>query len=243
MILRYPRGAVALDGVSLRIDDGERVGVVGPSGVGKSSLINLLNGRAVFDGATVTGQVDVLGVDPTRLGERARRRHAARVGTVRQALDLVGSMRVIHNVNAGRLGGWSATRALWSLVHPVDTDRAGDALALVGLDRSLLRARVDELSGGQQQRVAVARLLAQAPVLTLADEPVSSLDPTLSEMVLGLLADPPGGQAWTLIVSVHQPVLARRFVDRLVGLRDGRIVFDAPAESVTEADLTQLYRR
>lgn len=241
--LRYPRGVVALDGISLRIEHGERVGVVGPSGVGKSSLINLLNGRAALDGATVSGSVEVLGVDPSRLGERARRRHATRVGTVRQALDLVGSMRVVHNVNAGHLGRWSTVRAVRSLMWPSDTDRAREALALVDLDRSLLRARVDELSGGQQQRVAVARLLAQAPTLTLADEPVSSLDPTTSEMVLELLADPPAGYSWTLLVSVHQPALARRFVDRLVGMRNGRIVFDAATASVSEADLSDLYHR
>ncbi len=241
--VRYPRGAVALDGISLRIGHGERVGVVGPSGVGKSTLINLLNGRALFEGATVSGRVEVLGVDPFHLGNRARRRHAARIGTIRQALDLVGSMQVVHNVNAGRLGEWSTLRALGSLSRPRDGDRATRALELVGLDRSLLRTRVDQLSGGQQQRVAVARLLVQTPSLTLADEPVSSLDPALSELVLGLLADPPGDHAWTLLVSVHQPGLARRFVDRLVGMRDGRIVFDRAADEVGETDLTELYHR
>jgi phosphonate transport system ATP-binding protein len=241
--LRYSSGAVALDGVSLRIDHGERVGVVGPSGVGKSSLINLLNGRVLVEGATVGGRLEVLGVDPLQLGTRARSRHAARVGTVRQALDLVGPMRVVHNVNAGRLGRWSTRRALWSLWSPREVDRVADALDAVGLDRSVLHARVDQLSGGQQQRVAVARLLVQAPELTLADEPVASLDPTLSEVVLALLAEPPIEPRWTLLVSVHQPELARRFVDRLIGMREGRIVFDAPAHTVDDDDLADLYRR
>lgn len=241
--VRYARGDIALDGITLNIDAGERVAVVGPSGAGKSTLVNLINGRVRFDGAEISGDVDVLGAEPAALGAAARRRHAARIGTVRQSLDLVGPMQVVHNVNAGRLGTWSAWRSLWSLFRPNGPDRVADLLELVGLDRTLVDARVDQLSGGQQQRVAIARLLAQSPQLVVADEPVASLDPELSTAVLGLLAHPPGDEAWTLLVSLHQPGLARRHADRVVGLRAGRIEFDVPSSDLTDDDLAALYER
>lgn len=241
--VRYPRGDVALDGVSMTIGSGERVAIVGPSGAGKSTLINLVNGRVLFDRADVRGDVEVLGDDPARLGSRARRRHASRIGTVRQSLDLVGPMQVVHNVNAGHLGTWSARRSLWSLLRPHGIDAVAELLDLVGLDRTLVRARVDQLSGGQQQRVAIARLVAQSPELVVADEPVASLDPAMSAVVLGLLARPPGDHSWTLLVSLHQPELACAHLDRVIGLRSGRIVFDLPSAELVDNDLDTLYRR
>lgn len=241
--VRYQSGTIALDGISLRINRGERVGLVGSSGAGKSSLISLLNGRVVFDGATVTGIVEVLGVEPKTLNSRALRRHGSRIGTVRQAFDLVGPMKVIHNVNAGRLGNWSTSRSLWSLWRPGERESAAAALEQVGLDRSVLEANVDELSGGQQQRVAVARLLVQSPELVLADEPVSSLDPALSEQILEVLAKRARDQAGTLVVSLHQPELASRFLDRVIGLSGGQVVFDRPADAVNDGELEALYRQ
>lgn len=241
--MRYPRGDVALDDISLDVATGERVAIVGSSGAGKSTLVNLINGRVLFDDAEISGDVDVLGVSPATLGARARRHHATRIGTVRQSLDLVGPMQVVHNVNAGHLGTWSARRSLWSLLRPHGAAAVGDLLELVGLDRSLAFARVDQLSGGQQQRVAIARLVAQSPELVVADEPVASLDPELSSVVLGLLAKPPGDRAWTLVVSLHQPDLARRHVDRVVGLKAGRIAFDLPSTDVGADELTALYGR
>lgn len=241
--VRYQRGDVAIDRVSLTIATGERVAIVGPSGAGKSTLVNLVNGRVQDDGATVSGGVDVLGVDPAQIGGTRRRRHARRIGTVRQALDLVGPMRVLHNINAGRLGVWGLRRSLWSLIRPFDSETAGDLLEAVGLERELLDARVDELSGGQQQRVAIARLLAQAPELVVADEPVASLDPALSEVVLRLLLEPPAGDGWTTLVSLHQPELAVRFADRIIGMANGRIVFDRPSTDVGAADFDALYAR
>lgn len=239
--VRYPNGAVALDGADLTVHDGERVALVGRSGAGKSTLINLLNGRLVLDGALIEGRVEILGVDPRGVRGRSGRRHARRIGTIRQDHDLVGPLRVIHNVNAGRLGTWSTGRALRSLVRPAEQAEAGRALALVGLDSAVIDVRVDELSGGQRQRVALARVLRQAPDLVLADEPVASLDPALSEAVLDLLATPPAGSWTTSVVSLHQPEYARRFADRVVGLRRGRIDFDVPVAELTDQLLASVY--
>jgi phosphonate transport system ATP-binding protein len=239
--VRYANGAVALDGIDLTVGDGERVALVGRSGAGKSTLINLLNGRLVLDGALIEGRVDVLGVDPREARGRAGRRHALRIGTIRQDHDLVGPLRVIHNVNAGRLGAWSTGRALRSLARPIERAEVERALALVGLDPAIADVRVDELSGGQRQRVALARVLRQAPDLVLADEPVASLDPALSEAVLELLADPPADSWSTSVVSLHQPEYARRFAQRVVGMRRGRIDFDVPVDELTDRLLNSVY--
>ena len=228
----------ALDGVSLAVAAGERVALVGPSGAGKTTLLGLLNGLV----RPTSGGVEVLGADLARLrgGELARLR--ARVGAVHQRLELVGPLQVVHNVSAGRLGEWSTARALWSLLRPQGLDRARAALEAVGLaDR--LHDRTDTLSGGQQQRVALARVVAQAPDLVLADEPVSSLDPALAEDVVRLLATVTVAGGRTLVTSLHDVDLARRWCDRLVGLREGRVLFDLPAAQVGEELTDRLYAR
>src|SRR5690606_22864569 len=128
---------------------GERVALVGPSGAGKSTLLNLINGRLLVDGARIEGLVQILGIDPRRLRGRAWRRHARRIGTVRQDHDLVGPLRVVHNVNAGCLGAWSTWRAVRSLVRPLGGADVAAILAMVGLDADVADLRVDELSGGE----------------------------------------------------------------------------------------------
>ena len=228
----------ALGGVSLVVAAGERVGLVGPSGAGKTTLLALLSGLV----APTSGSVQVLGADLSRVRGADLARLRSRVGAVHQRLDLVGPLRVVHNVSAGRLGEWSTARALWSLLRPQEVDRARAALDAVGLaDR--LHDRTDTLSGGQQQRVALARVLAQAPDLVLADEPVSSLDPALAEDVVRLLATVLVAGGRTLVTSLHDVALARRWCDRLVGLREGQVLFDLPAAQVGEELTDRLYAR
>lgn len=227
-------GTVALRNLSLTVRTGERVAVLGASGAGKSTLVGLVNGLV----APSAGEVHVLGVRPDDLSPRERRLLRSRVGTVHQQLDLVGPLRVMHNVNAGRLAQWSFARAAWSLVRP-----QGLADVLAALERVSLAERVfdrtDELSGGQQQRVALARLVLQDPELILADEPVSSLDPTLALRVMELLVGLTGGR--TLLASLHNPALALRFFDRLVGLRAGELVFDVASDALPGGALDALY--
>jgi phosphonate transport system ATP-binding protein len=224
---------VALDDVTLSIRAGERVGLVGPSGAGKSSVLGGLVRPAA-------GTVELFGRDPGTLRGAGQRRLRARVGTVHQQLHLVGPLKVVHNVNAGRLARWSAGRALWSLVRPQGVDEVRGALARVGLaDR--ISDRTDTLSGGQQQRVALARLMVQAPDLILADEPVSALDPALSAEVLDVLAELAAEPGRALVVSLHDAGWARRSCDRLVGLVAGRVVFDSPVGAVTDDVLRDLY--
>lgn len=230
-------GTDALAGVDLDVGEGERVALVGPSGAGKTTLLSLLNGSL----RPTTGTVTVLGRRLDRLRPGELRRVQRRIGTVHQQLHLVGPLRVVHNVNAGRLGRWSLSEAIRSLVSPREVDAARAALARMGIPEKLYD-RTDTLSGGQQQRVALARVLVQEPVAVLADEPVSSLDPGRAREVMDLLAEAADAPGRALVVSLHAVEYARSHCDRLVGLRRGRVVFDAPAADVTGAMVERLYR-
>lgn len=228
-------GVRALEGIDLTIRAGERVAVLGPSGAGKSTLLALLNGSL----QPSEGSVVLFGEATVGGSSQARRARQRRVGTISQGLDLIEQVRVLHNVNAGRLAAWGTRRSLTSLVWPRADDQALRALESVGL-RWAVHERTERLSGGERQRVAIARLLLQQPELVLADEPVASLDPTRAAEILRLLGtatDPAG----TLVVTLHQPILAREHCTRAIGLRDGRLVFDTPIDDLGVAELDELY--
>jgi phosphonate transport system ATP-binding protein len=228
-------GTPALAGVDLTVGPGERVAVVGASGAGKSTLLAVSNGTV----RPTAGSVEVLGADPASLGGTALRRLRARVGTVHQHLELPGQLRVVHNVTAGRLASWSGARAAWSLLLPQAVPEVRAALARVGLADRMFE-RTERLSGGQRQRVAVARVLLQEPDLVLADEPASALDPVLADRVLALLGEV-AARGGALVAALHDPRLALRHCDRVVGLAAGRVVLDAPTAGLRTTDLTDFY--
>lgn len=227
----------ALNGVTLEVQPGEMLALLGPSGGGKTTLFRLLNatlrptsGAVVFDGA------DTLSL--TGSGLRAMRR---RVGTIYQQHNLVPSLTTLENALCGALGRMSLLATLRSILRPAkpDVDRALHALELVGLlDKH--NARADELSGGQQQRLAVARVLMQSPDVILADEPTASLDPALAETITSLLLGLARDGKKTLIMAVHKVDLALRHFPRVVGLRAGGLSFDVPAREV-QADLLDAF--
>ncbi|MCW2697638.1 MAG: transporter related protein [Modestobacter sp.] len=210
--------------------------LLGPSGAGKSTLLGLANGAVL----PTSGSVRVLDGAPAELRGRPLRRLRSRVGTVHQHLELVGQLRVVHNVNAGRLGSWPASRAAWSLVRPQGLPEVLAALEQVQLADRVFE-RTDRLSGGQRQRVAVARLLVQRPELVLADEPASALDPSLADRVLELLAGLAVDRGGALVASLHDPTLALRHCTRVVGLVGGRVVLDAPTAALSAGDLADFY--
>jgi phosphonate transport system ATP-binding protein len=224
---------LALAAIDLRVGRGETVAIVGPSGSGKTTLLNLLGGTLAPD----AGEVRVLGAPVTALSRRER---AARVGMMRQQFDLVPNLAVIHNVLAGNLGRWGLGTAIWSLLRPVGAAAAEDALARVGLP-GRLHERTAHLSGGEQQRVALARLLVQRPHALLADEPVSSLDPARAEALVALLVRMASEGGHTLVASLHTVQLAVQHFERIIALREGRLVFDRPSADVTREDLDLLY--
>jgi phosphonate transport system ATP-binding protein len=232
----FPDGTLAVDDVSLDIQAGERVAVIGPSGAGKTTLFRLLNatlrpssGHLWFDAS-----------DLESLSGRRLRHLRRRIGTVYQQHNLVPQLRVVHNVLAGRLGRWSLPKALWSLVSPQERVVALGALEQVGIPEKLY-TRTAHLSGGQQQRVAIARVLVQDPDVILADEPVSSVDPTLGRTIIELLVQLAETHHKTLVANLHAVSFALDFFPRVIGVRHGRIAFDLPAATVSEQVLAELY--
>lgn len=226
----------ALEAVSLRIDKGERVAIIGPSGAGKSSLLHLM-ATAVQPSA---GRLELLGEQPWTLSARARQRLRARVGLVHQAPPLPPRQRVVTAVLAGRLGQWGTLRGLLNLVHPSDVPGARQALAELGLADKLF-VQCGQLSGGQLQRVGIARVLYQRPEVLLADEPVSAMDPVLADHSLGLLNRHAQDNGVTLVASLHAVELALAHFPRVIGIREGQVAFDCPAQAVTESLLDALY--
>lgn len=233
--LTHRNGHVALTDISLQARQGESIALIGPSGAGKTTLLNTI-GTAHLPS---TGRMTVLGQQP-HTSARDLRQLRTRIGTVHQAAPIPPRQRVVTAVLAGKLGQWPAWKSLASLVYPQDMAGARQALERVHLADKLF-ARCDQLSGGQLQRVGIARVLYQEAQLILADEPVSALDPTLALDTVQLLVQEAKARNATLVASLHAVALAQRCFDRLIGIRDGRIVWDVPAHTVTEAQLQALY--
>lgn len=227
----------ALQEISLSVAAGERLALVGSSGAGKSTLLSLINGTLFPN----QGDVVVLNQPLAGLSAQRLRQLQRSIGTIYQQLNLIDSLRVVHNVNAGQLGRWPFWKAALSLFWPQEVMTAAQALAEVGIPDKLY-ARTDQLSGGQQQRVAIARVLVQDPQLILADEPIASLDPERSREIMELLTRLCQEHHKTLIVSLHAVEMALRYCDRIVGLRQGKIFFDRPTAAVSEVDLKMLYQ-
>jgi phosphonate transport system ATP-binding protein len=232
----FADGTVAVDEVTLDIQAGERVAVIGPSGAGKTTLFRLLNatlrptsGRLWFD------ETDLESLSGRRLRHLRRR-----IGTVYQQHNLVPQLRVINNVLAGRLGRWSLPKALLSLMSPQERSIALGALEQVGIIEKLY-TRTAHLSGGQQQRVAIARALVQDPDVILADEPVSSVDPTLGRTIMELLVQLAENHKKTLVANLHAVSFALDFFPRVIGFRQGRVAFDLPSAAVTDTVMAALY--
>jgi phosphonate transport system ATP-binding protein len=232
----FTDGTVAVDDVTLHIQPGERVAVIGPSGAGKTTLFRLLNGTLCpTSGRLWFGEDDIAGLSARRLRHLRRR-----IGTVYQQHNLVPQLRVVHNVLAGRLGQWSWPTAIWSLIAPRERPLASAALERVGIPEKLY-TRTAHLSGGQQQRVAIARVLVQDPEVILADEPVSSVDPTLGRAIIQLLVHLAETSKKTLLANLHAVSLALDFFPRVIGFRQGKIAFDLSSHAVTEEVLAELY--
>ncbi len=227
----------ALDCVSLRVEPGERVALIGPSGAGKSTLLGVANTMV----RPTLGVARVFGSDPTALGGHELIELRRRVGMLHQSLHLPGSLRVIHNVNFGHLGRWSTWRALTSLVRARDVELARQTLSNLGVGDKLWQ-RTDRLSGGERQRVGLARLLVQGAELILADEPTTGLDPARADDVLTQLTEVVEQRDNALIVSLHDTELARRHFPRIVGIRNGQLVFDVPPQDATSDLLASLYQ-
>lgn len=226
----------ALRGLDLQIEAGEAVAVIGPSGAGKTSLLQLL-ACALPPSA---GELRLDGQAPWALSRRALQGLRRQLFIAPQTPPLPPRQRVVNAVLAGALPGWSLGASLLSLLYPREAPRAAEALARFELEDKLWE-RVDRLSGGERQRVGLARALLSPARLWLIDEPLSALDPTRAQAALQVLMQEAGVRGITLVASLHHVELALQAFPRLIGLRDGALQFDLPAAAVTPAVLAALY--
>jgi phosphonate transport system ATP-binding protein len=245
----YGAAALVLRGVSLNVEQGEFVGVIGLSGSGKSTLLRCINRLIDASGGEIWMPRFLLGsaadgamADILKLRRQELRLLRRKVGMIFQQFNIVKRLSVIDNVLSGGLGYQPALRSTLRIFSDAEQRRALTNLKRVGLlDHAYKRA--DELSGGEQQRVAIARTLMQEPAIILADEPVSSLDPKLSRVVLDILKRVCSEDGITALVSLHTLELTREYADRVVGLKQGQIFFDGPTEELTDAVVDGVYQR
>jgi phosphonate transport system ATP-binding protein len=233
---RYPTGDDALRGVDLAIPPGQVLALIGPSGAGKSTLIRCVN-RLV---EPTSGRVFLGDEEVTALAAAALRRARRRMGMIFQEFALVERLTVMENVLSGRLGYVGFWASYWRRFPPADVEAAFRVLDRVGLDEYVDK-RADELSGGQRQRVGIARALVQDPDILLVDEPTASLDPRTSRQIMRLIREVCAERGLGAVINIHDVGLARMFAQRVVGLRQGLIVYDGGPEGLTPETLTTIY--
>lgn len=233
---RYKTGDKALTNVSFEVPSGQVVGLIGPSGAGKSTLIRCVNRLVEPTG----GKVFLGDREISRVGKRELRRVRRRIGMIFQEYALVERLTVMENVLSGRLGYVPFWRSFLRRFPQADVDKAFALLDRVGL-MDHVDKRADALSGGQRQRVGIARALEQDPELLLVDEPTASLDPKTSRQIMRLICEICRERSLPAIINIHDVQLAKMFVDRIIGLRAGEVVFDGGPELLDEAALTQIY--
>jgi phosphonate transport system ATP-binding protein len=232
----YEGGVQALEDVSLTVDDGEFLVIIGLSGSGKSTLMRCIN-RLVEPTA---GQVIYNGVDVTAASQEELRLIRRRIGMIFQHFNLVKRSTVLTNVLSGRLGYVNPWASLLHRFSEEDLARAMADLRRVGIEEKAY-ARADELSGGQQQRVGIARALMQEPELVLADEPVSALDPATSHSVLKYLEEINRDDGTTVICTLHFLDLARRYATRIIALKEGKLIFDGHPDEIDKVRFKEIY--
>jgi len=235
----YPNGTVALKNVNLTIEQGEFVAIIGLSGAGKSTLIRLINKMISPTAGVLT--VNGIKVDESLYGKKLRK-FRRKIGMVFQSFNLVGRTSVINNVLAAKIADKGFIESLLGYYSRNDKLDALAALNKVGiLDKAYVRA--DQLSGGQMQRVALSRTLAQNPSVILADEPVASLDPVTADMIMKDFKKINEQFKITIIANMHHVDVALKFVNRVIGIRAGEVVYDGPSSEVTEDILKVIYNR
>ena len=232
----YPNGTVGLDDVSLRIEDGEFVAIIGRSGAGKSTLLRSVNRMHQITSGTLT----VNGTDVSTLSGKSLRRFRRGIGMVFQSFNLVTRTTVIKNVLSACVPDMPFWRVLLGAFRKADKIKALESLDKVGiLDKAYIRA--DQLSGGQQQRVALARTLTQDPQIILADEPVAALDPVTAKQVMQDFVRINQEMGISILLNIHHVELALEYADRIIGIRAGKIVYDGPSANVDKAVLSAIY--
>lgn len=234
---RYPNGTLALKDIDLTIESGEFIGIIGLSGAGKSTLIRTINQMHPI----TEGNLTVNGIEVKDLKGADLRKFRRQIGMVFQSFNLVTRATVIRNVLNALVPEIPFWRVLFGVFTKEEELKALEALDHVGiLDKAY--TRVDQLSGGQQQRVALARTLTQDPEIILADEPVAALDPVTANVVMEDFRRINREENITVLINIHHVEMALEFCDRIIGIRDGEIVYDGPSAEVTPQVLDHIYK-
>ena len=234
---RYPNGFEALKDINLKIEQGEFAAVIGLSGAGKSTLIRTINRMHDITEGTLT----VDGINVMELQGKSLRAFRRKIGMIFQSFNLITRTTVIKNVLTAFVPELPWWRAFLGIFRKEEKIAALEALEQMGiLDKAFVRA--DQLSGGQQQRVALARTLAQNPQIILADEPVASLDPVTARQVMDDFQRINRDMNITVIINIHHVELALQYASRVIGIREGKIVYDGPSSQVTQQILDGIYQ-
>jgi phosphonate transport system ATP-binding protein len=234
----YLNGVQALKGINLEIQDGEFVAIIGLSGAGKSTMLRSIN--KMID--ITSGQIYIDDIDVSSIKGKELRMLRRSIGMIFQSFNLVKKMSVFNNVLSGRVAYHSTCKTILGLFPKQEKILALDSLEAMGiLDKAFTRA--DQLSGGQQQRVALARALTQEPKVILADEPVASLDPITTVQVMDDFAKVNKEFGITIVANMHHVDLALKYATRIIGVKDGLVVFDGKSDEINDQILVDIYGR
>lgn len=236
VVKSYNSDTVALDNVSLEINEGEFVSVIGPSGSGKSTFLRSINKLIPI----TKGEIYMDGENISEKKGKALRLYRRKIGMIFQNYNLVYRLSVIQNVLHGRLGYMSGLRGILGIYSEDDKKKAVDILGELGLEEFIYN-RATELSGGQKQRVGIARAIMQNPQLLLCDEPIASLDPSSAKVIMDMIYQMVKKRNIACIVNLHQVDVAKKYSTRIIGLSKGKIVFDGRPEELTDSMIERIY--
>ncbi|SER25830.1 phosphonate transport system ATP-binding protein [Gracilibacillus ureilyticus] len=232
----YSDGTVALNNINFEVHPGEFIVVIGPSGAGKSTLLRCIN-RLV---EPTSGDVVFKGKKINKIGARQVKQVRREIGMVFQNFNLIDRLSVVNNVLHGRLGYTGTIKGALGLFSKKDIAEAEEILERVGLSKQKYK-RADELSGGQMQRVGISRALAQRPRLILADEPIASLDPASSKIIMDHIFTICKEDKITAIVNLHQVDVAMKYATRIIGIKSGEVIFDGQPSHLTKNIIDEIY--
>jgi phosphonate transport system ATP-binding protein len=236
VVKSYDRAKPALNDISFSVRTGEFVTVIGPSGAGKSTLLRCINRMTEVTG----GEVRFEGASVGRLGRKDLKRLRSKIGMIFQHYALVDRLTVIENVLHGRLGSKSTLAGALGRYSHGEKQQAMDVIAMLGLSEHVYQ-RCDRLSGGQKQRVGIGRALVQNPKMILCDEPIASLDPNSSRIIMDHLKTFSRTMHITLIVNLHQVDVALKYSDRILGVNNGKLVFNGRPEELCPERIAEIY--
>ena len=229
----FANGTVALKGVNLNVHKGEFVSILGPSGSGKTTLLRSINGLETMSGGEIY-------LDNKQVSQNSINQIQEKTGMIFQDFNLVNNLSAINNVLTGLLNTSNKFLSLFYLFSKTQKIDALKSLETVGLlEKSYSRS--DELSGGQRQRVGIARAIIKKPLLLLADEPVASLDPKAADLILSLLKKINKEYGTTILCNLHQVDLAKKYSDKMVGLVDGKVIFNEKSSDIDKNYLEKIY--